>query len=90
MPESTKLDQYVQDGFRVEMDDVNFSYEEDQRVISDSSFEVNRGQNVSCCSLDRRTMFIWEPLLMTKSSGLSAATGWPLLSLRLKGTTILA
>ena len=47
VPESTKLDQYVQEGFRVEMDDVDFSYEEDQRVISDSSFEANPGEIVA-------------------------------------------
>ena len=45
--ESTKLEAYVQDGFRVEMDDVDFSYEEDQRVITDSSFEANPGEIVA-------------------------------------------
>ena len=47
VPESTELDQYVQDGFRVEMDDVDFSYEDDQRVISDSCFEANPGEIVA-------------------------------------------
>ena len=45
--ESTKLDAYVQDGFRVEMDEVDFSYEEDQCVITDSSFEANPGEIVA-------------------------------------------
>ena len=47
VPESTELDQYVQDGFRVEMDDVDFSYEDGQRVISDSCFEANPGEIVA-------------------------------------------
>ena len=47
IPESTKFDQYVAEGFRVEMDDVDFSYEEDQRVITDSSFEANPGEIVA-------------------------------------------
>lgn len=47
VPESTELDQYIQDGFRVEMDDVDFSYEDNQRVISDSCFEANPGEIVA-------------------------------------------
>ena len=47
VPDSSKLDQYVKDGFRVEMDDVDFSYEEDQRVISDSSFKAKPGEIVA-------------------------------------------
>ena len=47
VPESTKLDQYVQEGFRVEMDDVDFSYEEDQRVITSSFFRAAPGEIVA-------------------------------------------
>ena len=47
IPESNELDRYVEDGFRVQMEDVNFSYIEDKKIISDSAFEANPGEIVA-------------------------------------------
>ena len=47
IPESNELDRYVEDGFRVQMEDVNFSYIEDKMIISDSAFEANPGEIVA-------------------------------------------
>lgn len=47
IPESNELDCYVEDGFRVHMEDVSFSYVEDKKIISDSAFEANPGEIVA-------------------------------------------
>ena len=47
IPESSEMDQYSADGFRVQMQDVNFSYIEGTRVITDSAFEANPGEIVA-------------------------------------------
>ena len=47
IPESSEMDAYAEDGFRVEMKDVNFSYVKDTRVITDSAFEANPGEIVA-------------------------------------------
>ena len=41
------MDPYAADGFRVQMKDVNFSYMEGTRVITDSAFEANPGEIVA-------------------------------------------
>lgn len=45
--ESHELDQYISEGFSVEMNEVQFSYIEDHKVISDSSFMANPGEIVA-------------------------------------------
>ena len=40
IPESGEMDQYVEQGFEVQMKDVNFSYVEGTRVITDSAFQA--------------------------------------------------
>ena len=47
IPESSEMDPYAADGFRVQMKDVNFSYMEGTRVITDSAFEANPGEIVA-------------------------------------------
>ncbi len=47
IPESNELDAYVQDGFTVEMKELNFSYIQGTRVITDSSFIANPGEIVA-------------------------------------------
>ena len=47
IPESSALDQYEEDGYVVEMRDVNFSYVEGNRVISDSAFIAKPGEIVA-------------------------------------------
>lgn len=47
IPESSEMDPYAADGFRVQMKDVNFSYMEGIRVITDSAFEANPGEIVA-------------------------------------------
>ena len=47
IPQSTQMDQYIKDGFKVRMNDVNFSYIEGTRVITESSFEANPGEIVA-------------------------------------------
>ena len=47
IPESSEMDQYTEDGFEVRMQDVNFSYVEGTRVITDSAFEANPGEIVA-------------------------------------------
>ena len=47
IPESSEMDAYAEDGFRVEMKDVNFSYVKGTRVITDSAFEANPGEIVA-------------------------------------------
>lgn len=47
IPESAEFDKYVKDGFEVRMNDVNFSYIEGIRVISDSDFLACPGEIVA-------------------------------------------
>ena len=47
IPESSEMDAYVEDGFEVKMRDVNFSYIEGNRVITDSAFVANPGEIVA-------------------------------------------
>ena len=47
IPESSEMDAYVDQGFTVKMDDVNFAYIENQRVITDSDFVSNPGEIVA-------------------------------------------
>ncbi len=47
IPESSGMDQYVEEGFTVRMEDVDFAYVEDKRVITDSSFEAHPGEIVA-------------------------------------------
>ena len=47
IPESSELDAFREDGFSVRMTDVNFSYMEDQRVITDSAFVAKPGEIVA-------------------------------------------
>ncbi len=47
IPESADFDEYVKDGFEVRMKNVNFSYIEGTRVISDSDFMACPGEIVA-------------------------------------------
>ncbi len=47
IPESSEMDRYVSEGFRVQMQDVNFSYVEGTRVITDSAFQASPGEIVA-------------------------------------------
>ena len=47
IPESSEMDKYTENGFEVRMQDVNFSYVEGTRVITDSAFEANPGEIVA-------------------------------------------
>lgn len=47
IPDSSELDQYAEDGFEIQMNDVNFSYVEENRVISDSAFIAKPGEIVA-------------------------------------------
>ena len=47
IPESGEMDQYVEQGFEVQMKDVNFSYVEGTRVITDSAFQAKPGEIVA-------------------------------------------
>lgn len=47
IPESNELDQFVKDGFEVVMRDVNFSYIEGARVITESAFKACPGEIVA-------------------------------------------
>ena len=47
IPESNELDRYVDQGFRVQMQDVNFAYLKDRKVITDSAFVANPGEIVA-------------------------------------------
>ena len=47
IPESSKFDKYVEDGFEVSMKDVSFSYIDDKEVIKDSSFIAKPGEIVA-------------------------------------------
>ena len=47
IPESSKFDKYVEDGFEVSMKDVSFSYVDDKEVIKESSFIAKPGEIVA-------------------------------------------
>lgn len=47
IPESSEIDAYMADGYTVEMEDVNFAYVEDNRVIKDSAFQANPGEIIA-------------------------------------------
>lgn len=47
IPDSSDLDAYAEDGFKVMMKGVNFSYLEGNRVITDSAFQANPGEIVA-------------------------------------------
>lgn len=47
IPESNELDAYAGDGFTVQMKDVNFSYVEGKRVITDSTFLAHPGEIIA-------------------------------------------
>ena len=47
IPESSKMDAYIEHGFEVQMRDVNFSYVEDKAVIRDSGFRACPGEIVA-------------------------------------------
>lgn len=47
IPESNELDAYAQDGFTVQMRDLDFSYVEGTRVITDSEFIAKPGEIVA-------------------------------------------
>lgn len=47
IPASSEMDAYIQDGFEVRMQDVNFSYIEGTRVITDSAFKACPGEIVA-------------------------------------------
>lgn len=47
IPESNELDAYAEDGFTVQMKDVNFSYVEGKRVITDSAFLAHPGEIIA-------------------------------------------
>ncbi len=45
--ESSKIDKYMDEGFTVEMNEVNFAYMEDNKVICDSAFVAKPGEIVA-------------------------------------------
>lgn len=47
IPESTSIDQFVKQGFAIEMDAVNFAYHEGNKVIMDSDFVAKPGEIVA-------------------------------------------
>lgn len=47
IPESSELDKYMEDGFQIRMKDVDFSYVEGTRVITDSKFKACPGEIVA-------------------------------------------
>lgn len=47
IPGSSEIDAYMEDGYTVELDDVNFAYLEDSRVITNSSFVARPGEIVA-------------------------------------------
>lgn len=47
IPESGKMDEMVEDGFEIQMKDVNFSYVENKKVITDSAFKASPGEIVA-------------------------------------------
>ncbi|MDD3745940.1 MAG: ABC transporter ATP-binding protein [Anaerostipes sp.] len=47
IPTSSELDEFTDDGFQIHMEDVDFSYVEENRVITNSAFEANPGEIVA-------------------------------------------
>lgn len=47
IPESSEMDEFVEDGFQVKMEDLNFSYIGDTKVITDSTFIACPGEIVA-------------------------------------------
>ena len=47
IPESTEMDNFAEDGFSVEMENVNFAYIQDKNVITESAFEAHPGEIVA-------------------------------------------
>lgn len=47
VPESSKLDRFIEQGFKVHMEDVNFSYVQGNQVITNSYFNANPGEIVA-------------------------------------------
>ncbi len=47
IPESSEMDAYIEKGFSIRMNDVNFAYMEDQKVITNSDFVANPGEIVA-------------------------------------------
>lgn len=47
IPDSSELDEFIEDGFEVQMRDVNFAYVEDKKVITDSAFIAKPGEIVA-------------------------------------------
>ncbi|MDO4617453.1 MAG: ABC transporter ATP-binding protein [Lachnospiraceae bacterium] len=47
IPDSSRMDAYLEDGFTVEMEDVNFSYIQGTEVIKESAFEAHPGEIVA-------------------------------------------
>jgi ABC-type bacteriocin/lantibiotic exporter with double-glycine peptidase domain len=47
IPQSSELDRYVDEGFSVKMENVNFAYLANNRVITDSDFEAHPGEIVA-------------------------------------------
>ena len=47
IPESSRMDALAEDGFEISMRDVNFSYQEGTRVITDSFFTAKPGEIVA-------------------------------------------
>ena len=47
IPESGEMDKYAEQGFEVRMKDLNFSYTEGNRVITDSAFRAEPGEIVA-------------------------------------------
>lgn len=47
IPESSEMDEFADDGFVIQMQDVNFAYVEDKKVITDSEFVAKPGEIVA-------------------------------------------
>lgn len=47
LPQSSELDRYIDEGFTVKMNDVDFSYVEDKKVITNSDFQAHPGEIVA-------------------------------------------
>ena len=47
IPDSSEMDRFAKDGFRVEMKNVNFSYVEEKQVITNSDFKAMPGEIIA-------------------------------------------
>lgn len=47
IPESSEMDEFIEDGFEIKMEDVDFAYVEEKQVITDSSFTAKPGEIVA-------------------------------------------